>query len=93
MGTYIADNGEIIRGGQEDDGFELNPETPIFNPPKGLHNIGDGKTIDYATPTGDKIRNENAIEENDLGKICESTDITPIPPRDKTGTIWSSFPE
>lgn len=73
MGTYIADNGEIIRGGQEDDGFELNPETPIFNPPKGLHNIGDGKTIDYATPTGDKIRNENAIEENDLGKICEDT--------------------
>ena len=23
----------------------------------------------------------------------ESTDITPFPPKDKIGTIWSSFPE
>ncbi len=28
-----------------------------------------------------------------LGAIFDNTDITPRPPRDKIGTIWSSFPE
>ena len=27
------------------------------------------------------------------GKIFDNTDITPIPPSDIIGTIWSSFPE
>ena len=28
-----------------------------------------------------------------LGAILDSTEITPSPPKDKIGTIWSSFPE
>ena len=35
----------------------------------------------------------NLLSEVSAGKMLESTEITPLPPRDSTGTIWSSLPE